>query len=75
MKGETLRFLSEQSSRLATLARGMTDQQLDAVVAMFDQRDGTASYVIGRVALRHIETHAASIRATLDALAKSAKER
>ncbi len=74
-KAGTLRFLSEQSERLGALARMMTDEQLDAVAALFNQRGATASYVIGGVALDHIESHAASIRRTLDALAKSASER
>ncbi len=69
-KDETVRFLREQSGRLCTLARTMTDQQLDTVAALFNQREGTASYVIGRVALGHIEGHGTSIRAELDSLTK-----
>ncbi|HEY3217962.1 MAG TPA: DinB family protein [Candidatus Limnocylindria bacterium] len=65
-KMSALRFLRDRAERVATLARGLTHDQLDALVFTYDDRGRTAEWVLSVLACRHIEEHHRSIRTALD---------
>ncbi|MDQ2952381.1 MAG: DinB family protein [Chloroflexota bacterium] len=59
------RFVRDRAERIAMLARGLTDGQLDAVVFTYQDRGRTAEWVISVLACRHIDEHHRSIKAAL----------
>ena len=63
----TMRFVCDRAERLASLARGLTDAQLDAIVFSHQDKGRTAEWVIGVLACRHIDEHHRSIKAALGA--------
>jgi hypothetical protein len=65
-KMSALRFVRDRAERLASLARSLTDEQLDATVYMYEGEGRSAEWVITVLAARHIDEHHRSIR---DALA------
>ena len=64
-KVSALRFLRDRADRIATLARSLTDEQLDAVVFSYTDRDRSAEWVMSVLACRHVDEHHRSIRAAL----------
>jgi hypothetical protein len=68
-KMSALRFVRDRAERIATLARGLTDVQLDAVVFAYQEKGRSAEWVLSVLACRHIDEHHRSIRATLEARA------
>jgi len=64
-KMTALRFLRDRADRIASLARGLTDAQLDAVVFVYADKGRTAEWVLSVLACRHIDEHHRSIRAAL----------
>ena len=67
-KMSALRFVRDRAERLVSLARSLTDEQLDAVVYTYEGKGRSAEWVITVLAARHIDEHLRSIR---DALAAS----
>ena len=65
-KMSALRFIRDRADRIASLARSLTDEQLDAVVFSYEGKPRTAEWVVKILAARHIDEHHRSIR---DALA------
>ena len=59
------RFLRDRADRVASLARSLTDPQLDAVVFTYEGKGRTAEWVLSVLACRHIDEHHRSIKATL----------
>lgn len=59
------RFVRDRAERIATLARGLTDRQLDAVVFTHQDKGRTAEWVMSVLACRHIDEHHRSIRTAL----------
>lgn len=66
-----MRFVRDRAERIASLARGLSDQQLDAVVFSYQDKGRTAEWVLGVLACRHIDEHHRSIRAALTQAAAS----
>jgi len=66
-KMSALRFVRDRAERLASLARSLTDAQLDAIVYSFEGKGRSAEWVITVLAARHIDEHTRSIRSTLAA--------
>jgi len=64
-KMSALRFLRDRADRIATLARSLTDEQLDAVVFSYQDRGRTAEWVLATLVCRHIDEHHRSIRAAV----------
>ena len=64
-KMTALRFLRDRADRIASLARGLTDAQLDAVVFVHADKGRTAEWVLSVLACRHIDEHHRSIKAAL----------
>jgi hypothetical protein len=62
-----LRFVRDRAERIAALARGLTGDQLDAVVFTYQDKGRTAEWVISVLACRHIDEHHRSIKAALGA--------
>jgi len=62
-----LRFLRDRAERIASLARGLTDQQLDAIVYTYDGRGRSAEWLLSVLVCRHIDEHHRSIRAAVGA--------
>ena len=60
-----LRFVRDRAERIAALARGLTDEQLDAIVFTYQDKSRTAEWVISVLACRHIDEHHRSIKAAL----------
>jgi hypothetical protein len=60
-----MRFLRDRAERLATLARSLSDAQLDAVVFSYQDKGRTAEWVLSVLACRHIDEHHRSIKATI----------
>lgn len=63
----SLRFLRDRAERIASLARGLSDEQLDAIVFSHQDKGRTAEWVLSVLACRHIDEHHRSIRAALGA--------
>jgi len=59
------RFLRDRADRVASLARSLTDAQLDAVVFTYEGKGRTAEWVLSVLACRHIDEHHRSIKAAL----------
>lgn len=59
------RFLRDRADRIASLARALTDAQLDAVVFTYEGKGRTAEWVLSVLACRHIDEHHRSIKAAL----------
>lgn len=59
------RFVRDRAERLASLARDLTDAQLDAIVFSHQGTGRSAEWVISVLACRHIDEHHRSIRAAL----------
>ncbi len=66
-KMSALRFVRDRAERIAGLARGLTDEQLDALVFTYQEKGRTAEWVISVLACRHIDEHHRSITAALGA--------
>lgn len=66
-KMSALRFVRDRAERIASLARSLTDAQLDAVVYTYEGKGRSAEWVITVLAARHIDEHTRSIRDTLAA--------
>jgi hypothetical protein len=66
-KMTALRFLRDRAGRIATLARSLTDEQLDAVVYSYADKGRNAEWVLTVLACGHIDEHHRSIRTALDA--------
>jgi hypothetical protein len=64
-KMSALRFLRDRAERIASLARALSDEQLDAVVFTYEDKGRTAEWVISVLACRHIDEHHRSIKAAL----------
>lgn len=64
-RDDTLRFVRERGERLATLARDLTDEQLDEVAFSYEGRERFVEWIIRAVALRHIDGHHRSVKETL----------
>ena len=62
-----LRFVRDRAERIASLARGLTDEQLDAIVFSYQDKGRTAEWVLAVLACRHIDEHHRSIKAALGA--------
>ncbi len=60
-----LRFLRDRAERIASLARGLSDEQLDAIVFSYQDKGRSAEWVLSVLACRHIDEHHRSIRAAL----------
>ena len=60
-----LRFVRDRAERIAALARGLSDEQLDAVVYVYDDKGRTAEWLLSVLVCRHIDEHHRSIKATL----------
>lgn len=60
-----IRFVRDRAERLASLARELTDAQLDAIVFSHQGTGRSAEWVISVLACRHIDEHHRSIRAAL----------
>ena len=60
-----IRFLRDRAERIARLARGLTDEQLDAIVFVHEDKGRTAEWVISVLACRHIDQHHRSIKAAI----------
>ena len=58
-----IRFVRDRAERIARLARGLSDDQLDAIVFVHQDKGRTAEWVIGVLACRHIDEHHRSIKA------------
>ena len=61
-KISALRFVRDRAERIATLARGLTEDQLDAVVFSHEGKGRTAEWVLSVLVCRHIDEHTRSIR-------------
>jgi DinB family protein len=66
-KMSALRFVRDRAERLASLARSLTEAQLDAIVYSYEGKSRSAEWVINVLACRHIDEHTRSIRDTLAA--------
>lgn len=66
-KMTALRFLRDRADRIASLARGLTDAQLDAIVFTYADKGRTAEWVLSVLACRHIDEHHRSITSALAA--------
>ena len=64
-KMSATRFVRDRAERLASLARVLTDEQLDAVVFSHEGKGRTAEWVLAVLACRHIDEHHRSIKAAL----------
>ena len=64
-KTSAMRFVRDRAERVATLARELTDAQLDAVVFSYEGRGRTAEWVLAVLACRHIDEHHRSIKAAI----------
>jgi len=64
-KMSAMRFVRDRAERVASLARDLTDAQLDAVVFSYEGKGRTAEWVIAVLACRHIDEHHRSIKAAL----------
>lgn len=64
-KMTALRFLRDRADRIASLARSLTDEQLDGIVFSHQDKGRTAEWVLSVLACRHIDEHHRSIRAAL----------
>jgi hypothetical protein len=64
-KMNATRFVRDRAERLASLARVLTDEQLDAVVFSHEGKGRTAEWVLAVLACRHIDEHHRSIKNTL----------
>jgi hypothetical protein len=64
-KTSALRFVRDRAERIASLARVLTDEQLDAVVFSYDGKGRTAEWVLSVLACRHIDEHHRSIKAAI----------
>ena len=64
-KMSATRFVRDRAERLASLARVLTDEQLDAVVFSHEGKGRTAEWVLAVLACRHIDEHHRSIKNTL----------
>jgi len=62
-----LRFVRDRAEHIARLARGLSDEQLDAIVFVHQGKGRTAEWVISVLACRHIDEHHRSIKAALAA--------
>jgi YD repeat-containing protein len=62
-----MRFVRDRAEHIASLARGLTDEQLDAIVYTYQDKGRTAEWVISVLACRHIDEHLRSIKAALGA--------
>ena len=62
-----MRFVRNRAEHIAQLARGLSDEQLDAIVFVHQEKGRTAEWVISVLACRHIEEHHRSIKAALAA--------
>ena len=60
-----LRFLRDRAERIASLARALSEEQLDAVVFSYQEKGRSAEWVLTVLACRHIDEHHRSIRAAL----------
>jgi hypothetical protein len=66
-KMSALRFIRDRAERIASLARSLTDEQLDAIVWSHEGKARSAEWVVKVLAARHIDEHHRSIRDTLAA--------
>jgi hypothetical protein len=64
-KMSAMRFVRDRADRIASLARDLTDPQLDAVVFSHQEKGRTAEWVLAVLVCRHIDEHHRSIKATL----------
>ena len=64
-KMSAMRFVRDRAERLASLARSLTDAQLDAIVYSYEGKGRSAEWVVTVLACRHIDEHTRSIRDTL----------
>ena len=64
-KMSATRFVRDRADRLASLARVLTDEQLDAVVFSHEGKGRTAEWVLSVLACRHIDEHHRSIKASI----------
>jgi hypothetical protein len=64
-KMTALRFLRDRAQRIATLARSLSDEQLDAVVYRYNEKGRSAEWVLTVLACGHIDEHHRSIRVAL----------
>lgn len=64
-KMSAMRFVRDRADRIATLARALTDAQLDAVVFSYQDKGRTAEWVLSVLACRHIDEHHRSIKSAL----------
>ena len=62
-----MRFVRDRAERIASLARALSDKQLDAIVFSYQGKGRTAEWVISVLACRHIDEHHRSIKAALGA--------
>jgi hypothetical protein len=62
-----LRFLRDRADRIASLARSLTDEQLDAIVFSYQDKGRSAEWVLATLVCRHIDEHHRSIKAALGA--------
>jgi len=60
-----MRFVRDRAERIASLARGLSEEQLDAIVFSYQGKGRTAEWVISVLACRHIDEHHRSIKAAL----------
>ncbi len=62
-----LRFVRDRAERIATLARGLADDQLDAIVYAYNDKGRSAEWLLTVLVCRHIDEHHRSIRSALEA--------
>lgn len=62
-----MRFVRDRAEHIARLARGLSDEQLDAIVFVHEAKGRTAEWVLSVLACRHIDEHHRSITAALTA--------
>ena len=60
-----MRFVRDRAERIATLARALSDSQLDAIVFSHQDKGRTAEWVLSVLVCRHIDEHHRSIKAAL----------
>jgi len=60
-----LRFVRDRAERIASLARDLTDDQLDAIVYRYDEKGRSAEWLLSVLVCRHIDEHHRSIKTAL----------
>ncbi len=61
-----LHFVRDRAERIASLARALSEEQLDAIVYTYDDKGRSAEWLLSVLVCRHIDEHHRSIKATLE---------